>query len=353
VLTTPVPRRTTLRITATCNNRCIFCAQDGLDAEPVVLDDELRALKRSASELTFVGGEPTVWPGLLDAVRAARSAGFEAIGIQTNGAGLAQAGFARALREAGLTDVHVSLHGAEASVHDYHTGRPGSFTILLAALGAARDAGLDLVATTVVTRSSFRSLSALPALLKRNGISAWSVLLAHAAGRTEAAFDRIMPRLGLAMPFVLHAVSDARERGLPAWVQGAPLCLLGSLSHFSLPEATRAYGEACAGCEARPLCPGVDAAYLRRFGGDELRSRAAPSEPTTEHALTRMFVGVGPIALRRAAVVESPRTVSLPILGKVQPALREVARGAPRRSGDALREILPGLFDGGEKDKLE
>jgi hypothetical protein len=66
-----------------------------------------------------------------------------------------------------------------------------------------------------------------------------------------------------------------------------------------------------------------------------------------------MFVGVGPIALRRAAVVESPRTVSLPILGKVQPALREVARGAPRRSGDALREILPGLFDGGEKDKLE
>jgi hypothetical protein len=34
---------------------------------------------------------------------------------------------------------------------------------------------------------------------------------------------------------------------------------------------------------------------------------------------------------------------------KVRPAVAEATAGSPRRSGEALREIFPDLFDGGPK----
>ena len=39
------------------------------------------------------------------------------------------------------------------------------------------------------------------------------------------------------------------------------------------------------------------------------------------------------------------RKVTLPLLGKVKPARAEVTASAPRRTGDALKEILPALFE--------
>jgi len=40
----------------------------------------------------------------------------------------------------------------------------------------------------------------------------------------------------------------------------------------------------------------------------------------------------------------APAPRRLPVLGKAQPARAEVTAGTPRRSGEALREILPDLF---------
>ncbi|HEY3498812.1 MAG TPA: radical SAM protein [Polyangiaceae bacterium] len=341
-------QRATLRIGADCSNRCVFCAQDGVALDPFELSPKLGVLRASASELTLTGGEPLLVPELAAIVRAARDAGFEAVGVQTNGARLGEPGVAAALRDAGLTDVHVSLHGAEASVHEYHTGTPGSFAALLSGIDAAHRVGLTLAATTVITRSSYRTLAALPPLLAARGVRAWLALLARAEGRAALAFDRVMPRLGLALPFALHALTEARRLGLSAWLQGAPLCLLGPLTDFALPGPERAYAEPCGSCDARPACPGVDPAYLVRFGGDELRARPA-STTTPASRLARLFVGVGPAA-PAAPPAPAPRVErSLPMLGKVRPALKEVARGSERRSGDALREILPGLFEGGEK----
>src|SRR5262245_44910124 len=147
--------RATLRLTLACDNRCVFCAQTGLadgGADPSPLDARLAALAATAEGLSFTGGEPALDPALPEAVAAARRAGFRRVGIQTNGRRLAEPGFARDLAARGLTDVHLSLHGAEAAVHDYHTGQPGSFARLVAGIAAARAAGLVVACTTVLTR---------------------------------------------------------------------------------------------------------------------------------------------------------------------------------------------------------
>jgi hypothetical protein len=229
--------------------------------------------------------------------------------------------------------VHVTLLGDAPVAHDYHTGVPGSFAATLAGAAAARAAGLTIVCATVLTRSNMRALAGLPPLLGARGFAAWLVELPRAAGRAAPAFDRIMPRLALAAPFALHAIDAARRLGVPSWIRGAPLCLLGPLADRSLPGEPRAFGPACDGCAARAQCPGVDPAYLERFGGDELSPREpATSTPTEIQAL---FVGAGELAAQQA-----PARRSLPVLdGRPRPGKSEVPASAPKKSGAELFKL--------------
>jgi hypothetical protein len=341
--------RPTVRLLFACNNRCVFCAQVGLDEVQSGVEGALEAARQTSDEVTFVGGEPTLDPHLGAHVSMARGMGFRRIGLQTNGAALAAGAYTASLVAAGLTDVHLSIHGATADVHDYHAGVPGRWAEAVQAARAARSNGLAVVVTTVVTRSNFRSLSHLPPLLSSLGVVGWLASVPLVAGRAWSAFDRVVPRLALALPFVLGALDAADAMGTSVWVTGAPQCLLGPYARWSLPAEPRAYGAPCKTCEARQACPGVDPEYLERFRGDELRPVHRPAAPDglRRQDIARMFVGAGEVARHPLSPRPAARP-SLPLLNRPQPALGEVRSGA-RRSGDALREILPALFDAGHR----
>lgn len=347
-------RRATLSLGSACSNACIFCGQRGL-ATSAPSGEALGALRETSSGITFGGGEPTLTPGaLLEAVSSARALGFTSIGVQTNGHALAE--HARALAGAGLTDVHVSLHGASAPVHDYHTGRAGSFDVLWEGVAASRAAGLRVVATTVLTRSDFRVLSELPILLQARGVAAWHVAVPLARGAASDDFDRVYPRLALALPFALHALEVARRLALPAYVSGAPLCLLGPLASRAIavpePEGARTFhDERCTGCAARAACPGLDPTYLARWGGDELRPRDDRPSGADHEPLAALFTGPGALAPPRDRPVHEPPQSArraLPMYGRPRRAVNEAATRAAK-SGEALREILPALFERGDE----
>jgi hypothetical protein len=346
--------RTAVALGRACDNACVFCAQEGL-AREAASDDAVTSALRGAAEagadaVTFVGGEPAIDPRLEAYVARARAAGIAFVGVQTNGVALAQEGRIEALARAGLTDVHLSLHGAEARVHDWHTGKAGSFDAAQRALGQARAAGLDVVVATVLTRSNFRVLSGLPRLLASRGVAAWCVDVPVWRGR--AAGDRVVPRLALALPFALHAVDAAGKLGLAAYVRGAPACVLGPFAARALDAPERAFAEVCTACPSRASCRGVDAEYVARFGAGEL----APCAPVASASaadggraahVRAMFVGPGELAPRVASSLPLPpekARVALPLLGRPAPARAEVPASAPKQSGEALRAILPGLF---------
>lgn len=346
--------RATLLLTLSCDSRCLFCAQDGLPhrtLDPEALAGRLDALRAAGFDgLTFVGGEPALVPWLPRAVAAARAAGFSRIGLQTNGRRTAGAGLLAELARKGLTDLHLSIHGAVARVHDYHTGVPGSFMAALATLAAARRLGLTTAVTTVVTRSGFRVLGDLPHLLRSRGAAAWHLAFPVDAGRAAEAFDRILPRLALAVPFALHALEAALRLGLPAFVSGAPLCLLGPFAGRALAAPAGSFVPACEACAARPACPGVPARYLARFDGDELRARGTAVARLTEKekSLSALFVGTGEAAPPPVGdVPPSPAKARevLKTLGRVQPAPGETQRSAPKRSGEALKALFPNLWE--------
>lgn len=259
-----------------------------IDCDGDDLGSRLRALRPTYEELTLTGDfSPEV-------AALARSLGFTRVGVQSDGRGMSPERLGE-LVAAGVTDLHVALYGSAAAVHDYHTAA-GSFEGLAALLSEANARRITAVVTTPLTRSNARSLGELPTWLTERGVAGWSVAVPRAGGSRTAGFDRVFPRLALALPYALHAIEQARRRALPAWIRGAPWCLLGPYAARSLPEAPRAYGAMCEGCPARSRCPGVEGVYLARFSGDELSPSRLSPQPAArigvrEASLARMLHG--------------------------------------------------------------
>ncbi|MFO7564888.1 MAG: radical SAM protein [Enhygromyxa sp.] len=306
-------RRAALALGYECDNACVFCAQAGIDpSKPGDPRAALVELREDHDEVSFVGGEPVLAPRLLELVGLARELGFAAIGLQTNGRRLAaDESLFDQLVAAGLTDLHLSIHGASAAAHDYHTDRPGSFAAGLDLLSRAQRSGLAIVATTVVTRSNFRELPKLPPVLKRHGVAGWLIELLRPFGRAADRFARVVPRFGMALPWALHGLEQARRHDLSAWIRGAPLCALGPFAASALPVIDPPSGARapCDCCPALARCGSVDSVYLDVFGSKELVARVARPQAEFDEGrrrLMRMFVGVGPLLAREPQLKSPP-----------------------------------------------
>src|SRR6184192_3038322 len=103
----------TVDLTNRCNMMCDPCFMDANQVGYVhelswpditkILDDAMSIQPRRQMSVQFSGGEPTLSPFFLDAIRYARELGFFAVQAATNGLRFAEEpGFAKAAREAGL-----------------------------------------------------------------------------------------------------------------------------------------------------------------------------------------------------------------------------------------------------------
>jgi cyclic pyranopterin phosphate synthase len=151
---------TDLRVSVTdrCNLRCSYCMpEEGLQwlGKPDLLtDDEIVRLIEVAvtalgiTQIRFTGGEPLLRPGLVGIVE--RCAALEPrpkMSLTTNGIGLRRT--ARALKEAGLDRVNVSLDTLRPDVFKALTRRDRHADVL-GGLEAAREAGLTPVKVNTV-----------------------------------------------------------------------------------------------------------------------------------------------------------------------------------------------------------
>jgi MoaA/NifB/PqqE/SkfB family radical SAM enzyme len=349
--TTPASSRAAVRLGFDCDNECVFCAQAGLVGQVESVREQLAKLREDHDEVTFIGGEPTLDSRLVSMIADARALGYTAVGLQTNarqltggGAGETGTELFSALVDAGLSDLQLSIHAPTAEAHDYHTGRVGSFAACVELIARAQRADITVVVATVVTRSNFRELAKLPPVLKRRGVAAWLLEVARPHGRAADNFARVVPRVGMAMPWALHALEQARRNALSAWIRGAPLCALGPFAVSSLPTQGREYPPPCGACPSRPHCPGIDSAYVEVFGHSELRPVEMRSpEPARRGSATtraefddgrrrlmRMFIGVGELVVRPPQLyspaadepvdvepvdVEPSKNLRLPVLG--------------------------------------
>ncbi|MFZ0611022.1 MAG: radical SAM (seleno)protein TrsS [Desulfobacterales bacterium] len=120
-----------LEVTRRCNLRCPVCFADArpdADRDPGL--DEIRDWYRIArkmapgSNIQLSGGEPTLRDDLPDIVAEGRACGFGFIQLNTNGIRLANdAGYVKALKDAGLASVFLQFDGTDDAVHLELRGR--------------------------------------------------------------------------------------------------------------------------------------------------------------------------------------------------------------------------------------
>jgi 7,8-dihydro-6-hydroxymethylpterin dimethyltransferase len=141
-------------LTNRCNMRCPVCFANAAAAGGVFeppLEEIVRQLKvlrglepTPCTAIQFTGGEPTIHPRFLDVVSAARDMGFSHIQIATNGLTLAEEGFARECRRAGLHTLYLQFDGVGEAPYRRTRNHPGIWAKKLAAIEQCRREGLKI-----------------------------------------------------------------------------------------------------------------------------------------------------------------------------------------------------------------
>lgn len=170
---------TDLRISVTdrCNLRCTYCMPEEVVFRPreeLLTYEEIARVAAVASGLgvrtiRVTGGEPLVRRDLAVLVRQlVGTPGVDEVALTTNGILLADQ--ARALREAGLTRLNVSLDSLREEVFERITRRAGVAQVL-AGLAAAKRAGFRTIRINAVSIRGLTEAEILPlaAFCRREG----------------------------------------------------------------------------------------------------------------------------------------------------------------------------------------
>lgn len=302
----PAIRRLEFHLSYECVQSCPFCSERGrmerFGNHPVRREEIAKALarmkRRGIEHVTFTGGEPTLHPHFVGALRAAKRLGMRTY-VTTNGSRMHSKAFsAKVLPH--LDEMCLSIHGHTAAVHDRAAGTRGSFSRVLKTVeNVRRRRRIFLLTNTVVTRWNIGHLEdILGFILKRTGAKHCLISNLAPEGAGLARYAELSVRLSTLKSLVepLSAMADASGAVLRFF--GVPVCALGKRwrnandLYFSprvtierldakgraaltevaslRPVRERVYTERCADCRKQADCGGVFREYVRLYGDDEL-----------------------------------------------------------------------------------
>jgi MoaA/NifB/PqqE/SkfB family radical SAM enzyme len=265
----------TLLVEMRCNSYCLFCGQREVDEALIrtrrrlalavprnefagvharyTLETATETLSRARSEgftqLSFQGGEPTIWPDLPALVGRARAMGFDFVGMVTNGRRLADRAYAGALLEAGLHGMTISLLGPDASTHDALSAAPGSFDALtegmrnVSEIVRERSSSVYVGANLIVTRKNVDVLDRCIEVLASYGVRSATLLVVRFEhmGSDPAVRDLLRIDGSKLRDALKRTLAAARAHGVQVQSTDLPECMHETLDPERL--ARRAHAE--------------------------------------------------------------------------------------------------------------
>src|ERR1700761_8418792 len=150
----------TVDLTNRCNMMCDPCFMDanqvgyvhelGWDEITKILDDAADVKPRRQMSIQFSGGEPTLSPHFLDAIRYARKKGYFAVQCATNGLRFAEEpGFAKQCKEAGLRMAYLQFDGVTNEANS-HRKIKNLYDVKLRAIEELSAAGIDVILVVTI-----------------------------------------------------------------------------------------------------------------------------------------------------------------------------------------------------------
>jgi 7,8-dihydro-6-hydroxymethylpterin dimethyltransferase len=263
----------TVDLTNRCNMMCDPCFMDAnqvgfvheLTWEDIktLLDNAFSIKPRRQMSVQFSGGEPTLSPHFLDAIRYARQLGYDSVQAATNGIEFAKSPtFARQAAEAGLRYAYLQFDGIGNPANS-HRNVGNLFDLKLRAIENLHSNGVEIVlVTTVVNGINNEQVGRVVqfALDNPDKIAMVSFQPVSFTGRDEAVTDERRKAQRYTLSHLAHDVKEQLSIGEPVrdWF---PLSFLSTFSDWADlvhgPEA--AWGQVA--CSCHPNC-GVGMAIM-------------------------------------------------------------------------------------------
>jgi uncharacterized radical SAM superfamily Fe-S cluster-containing enzyme len=150
----------TVDLTNRCNMMCDPCFMDanqvgfvhelGWDEIKEILDNALKIKPRRQMSVQFSGGEPTMSPYFIDAVRYARKLGYNSVQAATNGIEFAKSkDYCRRAFDAGLRYAYLQFDGIGNDANS-HRKVGNLFDVKLQAINNMHEAGIEIILVTTL-----------------------------------------------------------------------------------------------------------------------------------------------------------------------------------------------------------
>jgi uncharacterized radical SAM superfamily Fe-S cluster-containing enzyme len=232
-------------LTNRCNMKCSPCFMDANNLgyvnemtleEVKQIFDNARAIKpQREMAVLFSGGEPTIAPVFLDAVRYAKSAGFDRLLVATNGIKFAEdPAFVQEAHEAGLHGVYLQLDGA-TNAANLHRGVANLFDVKCKALENIKNAGMrSTLQVTVVNGLNDKSIGeivqfGLNNIDKIQGVVFQPVMF---AGRDARVGDEDRYERRYTLADLAHGVAEQLPNDIQVMRDWFPMSVYSALAHL-------------------------------------------------------------------------------------------------------------------------
>jgi MoaA/NifB/PqqE/SkfB family radical SAM enzyme len=277
-----------VRINFHCNQACRFCfvSTHLPKADDAAIERAIEGIATQNGVLVLSGGEPTLNPKLIDYVRFGKHRGAREIELQTNAMRLAENDLAAKLRDAGLDQAFISLHGSRAEISDAVTEAPGTFSKTVLGIDAAVRAGIRTRLNFVFCQKNAADFPEYVAFVHARWPNV-TVVVSFVAGSTDVVprTPELIPRYSDVLPYLADGLRRASALGLHVEgfesMCGIPLCLVPDdvSSYFELADIPPSFdrgefvqAEACTRCKLQGKCFGLRRGYDELHGRDELRA---------------------------------------------------------------------------------
>ncbi|HEX9820499.1 MAG TPA: TIGR04053 family radical SAM/SPASM domain-containing protein, partial [Methylomirabilota bacterium] len=251
--------------TRACALACVHCRAEAIPrrdprelttAEGRALVDRVAAFGDPPPLLVLTGGDPLRRPDVVDLVAYGAGRGLS-VSLTPSGTAAVTQERLRALRDAGLARLAVSLDGATAEAHDAFRGVAGSHRHTLRIVERARALGLPLQLNTTVGRRTAGDLPALARQVEELGAVLWALFFLIPVGRAEAGQALTAHEIEVVLEWAAGRVGR-----VPVGVKTT----VAPQFHRVLAQRGRAGAPASAGCLVAPRNPAAARDTVRRAG---------------------------------------------------------------------------------------
>lgn len=256
----------TIDLTNRCNMMCDPCFMDANQVGFVhelswadiktMLDNALKIKPRRQMSVQFSGGEPTLSPYFLDAIRYCKQVGYNSVQAATNGIEFAKSKeFAKAAADAGLRYAYLQFDGIGNAANS-HRAVGNLFDVKLKAIENLHSAGVDIVPViTIINGINNEQVGRVVqfALDNPKKISFLSFQPVSFTGRDEAVTDERRAAQRYTLSHLAHDVKNQTGLGEPVrdWY---PISFMSTFTDWAdlVHGPDREWGNLSCGCH--PNC---------------------------------------------------------------------------------------------------